>query len=222
MNDYYTEEEGDRNLFLNRISVRSSSGQQIAQFELEFLNDIAGASVGNDCGGPFSAGQGSSLGGYGLYCQGFVKVPLAINAEDDYTVTVTAIGEQAGPDPIEMLVSITDSNAFGQSTGAVKIRNTLKQWHDRFFGETVDANGPEVARVYQLLANTWLQLNEMPDNNHFTNQACDFHDLPAADENGWISSDEVWIRITTDPFHMVGTWRLVLTYFLTDYRYIFE
>ena len=102
-----------------------------------------------------------------------------------------------------------------QATVGMKQKRAVPSRH------IVEADGPEVARAYQLLADTWLQLNEMPEHSHFTYQACDFHDLPAAEENGWLSNED-WNRISTDPFYMVGTWRLMLTYFLTDYRYIFE
>ena len=214
LNDYYTEEEGDRNLYLNRVAVHSASGQQVASWDLEFISDIPGASYSPDCSYPFQAGNGSPLGGWAMNCVGFVKLPLTLNAEDDYTVTVTAIGEQAGPDAIEMLTTISDTDPFGQSAGAQKLRERLQQWHYNFLGEDVSLDGPQLSRSYKLLVDTWQRAADDPDSNHYLSQHCALWN--------YNFTQEEWQRIILDPQYMKGAWRLMLAYFLTDQRYIFE
>ena len=61
LNYYFNQAENDaRELFLHQISVHASGGQLVAQIDLEFFDDISGASVDIGCGGPFSAVGGSA------------------------------------------------------------------------------------------------------------------------------------------------------------------
>jgi hypothetical protein len=140
-------------------------------------------------------------------------VPITIDAPGEYTVTVTAYGDQAGPEDIQMLTSVLDTDPFGQSAGARLIRERLVQWHEQFFGEVVAIDGPEVAAAYELLVGVW-QRNVDSNDNWLEVEACHLWDLDISEEDGqWL-----WY----DPQKMFGAWRLMLTYFLTDYRYIFE
>jgi len=209
LNDYYDEVLGDRNFAAVSLKVKRSDGQQLVSFELQNLPDIPGATY-NEEGGCNNAQSNI----WKMNCSGFLEVPVTIDRADDYTITVNAYGEQAGPEAIQMLTSVLDTDPYGQSAGAIIIRNRLVQWHELFFGETVSADGPEVASVYNLLVETWQQ-----------NVATEAHWLDGNFQScnmGRALSDEEWGELWNDPQKMKAAWRLVLTYFLTDYRYIFE
>jgi hypothetical protein len=209
LNDWYDENLGDRNLAVVSMEVRKANGQEVVSFDLRNLAGIPGATY-NEADGCNTRVSDS----WKFHCNGFLEVPVTISSTDDYTVTVKAYGEQAGPDSIQMLTSVLDTDPFGQSAGAIRIRSRLAQWHELFFGESVTADGPEVAAAYQLLVETW-QRNVDTDAQWLDGnfQSC-----------RWDSelSDEDWGQLWNDPQKMFGAWRLMLTYFLTDYRYIFE
>lgn len=208
-NDYYDEILGDRNFGAVSLVVSHAGGQQVVSYELRNLADITGASF-NEEGGC----NGSTADSWKMNCSGFLEVPIIITDDDDYVVTVKAYGEQAGPEPVQMLTSVLDTDPYGQSAGANRIRSRLAQWHELFFGENVSPDGPEVATAYSLLVSTWQERTETGAHwLEWSDQSC------ATDRN---YSDEEWQKLWEDPQKMYGAWRLVLTYFLTDYRYIFE
>jgi hypothetical protein len=209
LNDFYDETLGDRNFAAVSLTVSRAGGEQVLSYDLRNLADIPGASY-NEVGGCNSRTSDS----WKMNCTGFLEVPVVLSDAGEYIVTVTAYGEQAGPDAIHMLASVRDTDPYGQSAGANRTRNRLVQWHELFFGEQVDANGPEVEAAYALMVNAW-QRNVESDAHwlEWSDQSC------ATDRH---FSDEEWELLWQDPQKMYGSWRLVLTYFLTDYRYIFE
>ena len=75
----------------------------------------------------------------------------------------------------------------------------------------------ESPRSYQLLVDTWQRAANDPDSNyHYLKQYCAFYAF------NFEASEEEWELIYRDHDYMKGTWRLMLAYFLTDHRYIFE
>ena len=209
LNDYYDEVLGDRNFNAISIKVSGADGQVLKTYDLRELDSIPGAShdANSNCNG-----RGSNS--WDFNCVGFLEVPITITNTDDYTITFNAYGQQAGPDAIQMLTSVLDTDPFGQSSGAIKIRDRLVQWHELFFGDEVDPDGPEVAAVYELLVESWL-----------SNVNADIHWLDGNFQSCNVArelNDEQWNMLWDDPQRIYGAWRLVLAYFLTDYRYIFE
>lgn len=95
-------------------------------------------------------------------------------------------------------------------TSEAKIRSRLKEWHYSFFGDTVDANGPEVNLVYDLLNRKW---NRIRGGSDYPPENC---------EGNRFDSGEAYDVAAIDPQQVMQSWFPVLTFFLMDHRYLYE
>jgi hypothetical protein len=100
------------------------------------------------------------------------------------------------------------------------IKQTIAHLHDHILGEKLEATDPEVERTYQLFLETWregtekLSVNELDSN------------LP---DRCWAVSD-FWTgtpipqeqQITADEKYTIRSWQAVLTYMLSDYKFLYE
>jgi len=93
------------------------------------------------------------------------------------------------------------------------VRAQLVHMHERFLGETLAPDHPEIDRALQLFTQTRLeriQLGYPAKLNGSSQESCPFQII---DTTGWDISD---------PAHTLNTWISMLIYYMTDYRYVYE
>lgn len=211
-NDYYDEIEGDRNLRLYSLTITNPNGETVFSDRLNNVNNIDGANWG--CGDPnnndFAMWSGCTL-----------FIPFTADVSGNYTITVEAYGDQAGPDPVMMRVAVNDTNpTAGNSAGAAQIKDKLAELHMMFLGEDLAINDPEIEATYQLLVETWLaRLTTMETAGtwawNWPDEGCNFPLSEHWDEGG------VGGR-SNDPTGMMNTWMSIIIYLMTDFAYLHE
>ena len=213
----------DRNLSLDRLVVRDSSGTTVSEVELETLDR-------KNCGRPrdqfFKMSSNCS-----------VEVPLEIVSSGDYRVDVVAYQDRAGDEAARLAISVESTD--GSSQGEIAIRRKIADLHQRLLGVTVDPHSPDVDEVFDLFVEVWNRRRtaEGPSFN-----SAQFHCSDGGDHLYFdglldgvlrfqpggasrVNYDEV--RAFTsgvdhdDPYHVVRTWVVALAYLLTDYRYLY-
>lgn len=230
VNDNYLEESGtDLNLGVNRLSVRSGS---------DVVLNIEGNELANwfdsDCAGEhFNPTEDRvSSSDWLFYCSRSVSIPLSISRAGNYSVSVeayTAISNQQGPvnRPVDALgfadlsVALNVSDPLTQSSvGSDKIRHKLAELQYLLWGEQVTANDADVDVAFQLFVSSWQAKQTRSDWQHISEDGinCNFefwrYDDPDNNVYGW--------ELGNDPFYAMSAWRTVMTYYLSDYKYLYE
>ncbi|MFT6435152.1 MAG: hypothetical protein ACJAVI_003204 [Candidatus Azotimanducaceae bacterium] len=219
LNDFYSEDLGDRNLIVDRLTISDSTGEIAFRLELEDIESHPGAIIG--CGAPYFSGASGTVDAFNIWSECSLTIPVDISKEDDYRISVEAYGQQAGPELTQMQVSIESNDPYsGVSAGGQAIKQKLVEWHERLLGETLSIDDPEIQASYNLLVETWEArlLSENPswawngdiENCHFPSHIPD----PWA-ENGIGHTG-------ADPTAMKNTWTSMLIYFMTDFKFIHE
>jgi hypothetical protein len=212
-NDWYDEELGDRNLVLKNITVRDSSNATVLSLDYEDINTLAGTSYG--CGEPYEGY------GFNLWSSCNVAIPFTVADAGTHTITVTAFGEQAGPDLIGMTITVNDLNPEnGTSSSALAIKGVLINLHDRLLGQTLDIDDLEIEATYQLLVESWQARQTWIEEYggwayNWPQEECYFY-LDEHWEEGGIGERG------DDPTGMKNTWMSVLIYLMTDFAYLHE
>ncbi|MEP5764535.1 MAG: hypothetical protein ABJ308_08070 [Halieaceae bacterium] len=100
-----------------------------------------------------------------------------------------------------------------ESNAEQAVREQLAHLHQRFLGETVATDDPEVDRALALFTETRAERIELAyptQLNGSDQESCPFQPFDTA---GWDLSD---------PQHTLNTWISMLIYYMTDYRYVYE
>jgi hypothetical protein len=190
--------DGDRNARIDRIEVIAPDGSR-SVFEGEALP--AGSKV-EGCGH-------QTADYYQLSCSGSIQIPWSVTVTGDYLIKVSAAGEQYGPDPVKIGLALT---AALPNTQNEKIKQQLQALHKQLLGETLALDDPELAYSYELVEAAFAyrltldnaNLNQWPD------QQC-------SNQNWQASNFD-----TSDSTRMKGVWMTLLTYFMTDFRFLYE
>jgi hypothetical protein len=106
-----------------------------------------------------------------------------------------------------------------------RIRRALQHLHERVLGETLALDDPELDRSYALFLDTWREgvsaaaaskqsgktaSNDLPSPCRARVDLVTGADLPQQS------------RIDSDPNHTIGAWMAVMTYLLSDYKFLYE
>lgn len=213
----------DRNLSLDRLVVRSSGGATVAAVELETLGR-------EDCGRP----EGQF---YLMTRNCTVTVPVRIASGGNYRVEVVAHQDRAGDEPARLAVVMEAED--GGSQGELAVRAKLADLHQRFFGVPVALDSPDVNEAFELFVEVWNRKRSSEGASFYSSR---FQCATAGDHffyeglaedllffggNGGSRLNSGRIREFgqdvdhSDPHHVVRTWVVMLTYLLTDYRYLY-
>jgi len=101
-----------------------------------------------------------------------------------------------------------------------KIKENIQYLHYRLLGESLPLEHDEIAATYSLWVDTWKEgkaghaLGEIPTNLHW---AC------WANRDFW--TNEVLpndIRLYQDPNYTIRSWMAVMSYLLSDYRFLYQ
>ena len=227
-NDYWGGESADRNVYLDRLVVRSAAGQVVARHELERL------APSGDCNQP-------SGDVYALWCSGSVELSIDIPAPGSYVIEIIASAEQAGDEYPRLDVTV-ESDTEG-SAGARAIRSKLVELHETLLGVRVTPHSPDVEAAYRLFVDVWQRKRGSEDTEtDFRSLLCDwardirFYDgiledalVEYENEDGGRWYDYDWDHVNefmdgidwSDHDYTAQTWMVVLAYMMMDHRYLF-
>ena len=228
LNDFWDEELGDRDILLDRLTVRQGN-TVIYRYELENLDHPV------DCHHIEQNAFHLSVGGRACV----LAVPFTVPSDGTYQIEISAWGDQAGGEFPKLSVMV-ESGPAG-SAGAAVIRHKLVELHDKLFGVQVAPGSPDVEAAYRLFVDVWERRRESED-DWFEHWHCRFGrdllyfegilDGAAAEyenQHGhwWYNFD--YDRIDdflasidfSDPHHTAQAWVVVLAAMLMDYRYLY-
>lgn len=216
----------DRDLLLDRLTVRNRNGSVIREVELETLGEA-------ECGG---AGEWQGVGGFKLWSSGCsLEIGLSIPSDGEYGITVEAWQTAAGSEAAVLRIALESDD--GSSAGGMAVRRKLVELYDQLLGVTETVDSPEVEAAFRLFVDVWNQKRGDAGSRHFLwgeerctvagdhlffSQVAD--ELLTFDDRGstvfnWDAFGEM-SRHFGDPDHIARTWAVVLSYLLADYRYL--
>lgn len=189
------------------------------ELELEDIETFSDATIG--CGAPHFNDESGKTDAFNIWSQCSLSIPVQFFAADDYTISVQAYGQQAGPETIQMQISLnSDDAAAGTSAGALSIKEKLKDWHEKLLGESLAIDDPELEASYSLLVETW-EARRLSDNSGWAwnGEIEDCH-FPPHIPDPW--GENGLGQTGADPSAMKNTWTSMLIYFMTDFQFIHE
>ena len=225
-NDYDDDENDlDRNLKVDRVTVRDSTGATVRLIELELL--------GRDhCRGPYDPSDTFQT----FWCNSDLSVPVQIHRDDVYRIDVVAHQDRAGDEPARMSVMVESDD--GVSAGAAAIRNKLVDLHRKLLGVEVAPDSPDVNEAFNFFFEIWAHMRRTTGAD-FHDSTFECHEYDHAYYDGlisdavvldeWGNSNLNWDRINAfydnaemnDPTYAVRAWAVTLAYLMTDFRYLY-
>ena len=229
LNEYYETREEDRDVLLDRLTVRQGN-TVIYRYEMENLDHRPRC---------HHTEQGAfHLSGSGPGC--VLTVPVDIPADGTYQIEIWAWGDQAGDEFPKLSVSV-ESDAEG-SAGAAAIRNKLVELHDKMLGVQVTPDSPDVEAAYRLFADVaargrqagndrfeWWRCNNIGHDDFYLAGILDGAVVRHENEDGWWWYGLDWDRVDdfmngidmSDPHHTAQAWVAVLAAMMMDDRYLY-
>ena len=220
----YADPHGDRNVRLDRLTLRHDDGRVAQTIELETLP------AENDCNLPVDDH-------YALHCRGWLEVPFTVDAPGQYAVDVHAWADAYGDEAAQLQVVVDADRATASGERAIKRK--IAQLHQRLLGISPEVAAAEAETAYDLFVEIW-QRKRATGETSLWDAAChwdsDIHFLDGLlpDAVGEREADYGpyrhwrWNRVnafweqhdTSDPHYAARTWVAVLAHLLTDYRYL--
>ena len=213
----------DRNLSLDRLAVRDSSGVTVSEVELETFGS-------QGCGRP--EGQFYWMRGN---CS--LQVPLQVASDGVYSIEVVAHQDRAGDEAARLAVAVESED--GSSQGETAIRRKLADLHQKLFGVIVALDSPDIDEAFNLFVEVWNRKRSSEGPTFFSSgfncadSAAHLYFEGLVDDvlqySKYGSSQLKFDLIRafnlgidrSDPHHTVRTWVVTLGYLLTDYRYLY-
>ena len=223
-NDFWDPPDGDRNIRLDRLVLRDSSGRIVVRRELEDLEPAG------DCNYPVGDH-------FALHCNGSVDVPLEVPAAGDFRIEIVAWADQGG-DELPRLSVFVESETGG--SGAEAVRARIVELYDKLLGVQVTPHSPDVEAAYRLFVDVMARGREA-DETSFRGSDCywnwrgdffflegildDAIELRENEHGGYYrfsdrANDFMDGVDWSDPHYAAQAWAVVLAYLLTDYRYL--
>ena len=227
----YHDEKTDRyrHLRLDRLDVRTASGEVVVAQELEELDWI------NEQNRPYDSW-------YWMRVTGALSVPVTIPLDGEYEIEVVTSADQAGDEWARLEVAVESDT--GGSVGATAIRNELARLYDRLLGASVIPDSPEVGAAYDLFVDVWERRRDSDGGFFGGNEGieCDWgsdqYYLDGIVDDAFVWRDDWewgegygwdWDRVGphfdsidwSDPYGVAEAWTVVLAYLMMDYRYLY-
>ena len=175
---------------------------------------------------------------FALHCRGWVDVSVEVPATGNYTLEIVARADQGGDELPRLEVWVLNATLSG--SGADGIRDKLVELHETLLGVEVTPYSPDVDAVFNLFVDV-MERGQGLKEEYFPGWECDFRndiyffdgildDIVIERRNEWgpyhgFDGDRVDALMDRTDFSDVHygarTWLVVLTYLLTDYRYLF-
>ena len=198
-NDYASHEFGDREALLKQLTITEPSGATIV---IELANPPDGAKI---------VGCGNLENDfYRLSCNSTLYLPINLSQSGKHSFALTAAGEQAGDEAVAIelvLVQTSDVEAIGEPA----LKNQLAALHWKLLGESAE-DDTEILASYDLLLESLQQSSDQ--------QALGLEDWPyqSCQNHNWRGEP----LNVSDANGMKGAWMTVLTYFMTDFKFLHE
>ena len=154
--------EGDRQLRLDRLTIRNAAGEVVVTHELEDSTSARGCEW-----------NAAEEGHFALYCEGSVEVEFDVPADGRYDIEVVAWSYQYGDElaKLEILVG-TDTT---RSSGARAIKAKLAQLHETLLGVETDAQAADVQAAFGLFVDAWRGGRQVAGDSSFaSSMRCDW------------------------------------------------
>ena len=225
LNDYWHETRGDRNVLLDRVTVRQGS-TVVYLYEMENLDHRPRCHHMEQ--------DAFHLSGSGPEC--VLAVPVNIPSNGTYQIELAAWATHAG-DELPKLTVVVESDAES-SAGTAVIRDKLVELHEKLFGVEVTPYSPDVDAAFSLFVEA-LERRQGSEDDWFRWWECGVDDLYFFEgilddviekrEYEWgigfeWDGDRVDALIDmtdlSDTRYTAHTWVVVMTYLMTDYRYL--
>jgi hypothetical protein len=119
---------------------------------------------------------------------------------------------------VEPSMAPRDANGFTVQEADAAIRKNIQYLHWHILGERLDADDAEIERTYDLFIETWQEGQEKMNAD----------ELGPELQNCGANTDVYGVelpedqRINQDPSYTVRAWMAVVTYLLSDYKFLFE
>jgi hypothetical protein len=114
-----------------------------------------------------------------------------------------------------------DGNGFEIPASAANIKSNIQYLIQRLWGEYKDINDPEIDRIYGLFVEVWkdgqagLRLPEGTEGAYGPGLGC-------AAINDYITGEPFATPVDQDPNYTIRAWMAVVTYMLSDFRFLTE
>lgn len=113
-----------------------------------------------------------------------------------------------------------DKNGFMVQDALIAIRKNIQHLHFQLLGEKLETNDPEVERSFKLFMDVWKDgqkgLADKTYGNYLPYHCRHLRDF-------WTNKDHPNDKqITQDPNYTIRSWMAVMTYLLSDYRFLHE
>jgi hypothetical protein len=113
------------------------------------------------------------------------------------------------------LTEVPESAGHTVDGSVADIKANIQYLHQYLLSETLDVTDPEIERTYQLFLDTWHELSQAGDTSLAYN--C---------QGQWNPNDGTslakTVQITDDKNYTLRSWMAVMTYLLSDYKFLFE
>ena len=224
-NDLWDPPDGDRNIRLDRLALRDSSGRIVVRRELETLEPAGGCN--------YAVGDH-----FAFHCNGSVDVALEVPAAGHFRLEIVAWADQGG-DELPRLSVFVESETGG--SGAEAVRATIVELHDKLLGAQVTPHSPDVDAAYRLFVDVMAR-GRAADETSFRDSDCywnwrrdifflegilddavEWHENEHGGYYGFSDRANDFMDSVdwSDPHYAAQAWAVVLAYLLTDYRYLY-
>lgn len=119
---------------------------------------------------------------------------------------------------VEPSMAPRDQNGFTVEEADAAIRKNIQYLHWHILGERLDANDPEIERTYNLFVQTWEEGSNKMGGEEV---GPELRDCGANTDVYGVELPEDQ-RITQDENYTIRAWMAVVTYLLSDYKFLFE
>ncbi|GBL03620.1 choice-of-anchor V domain-containing protein [Glaciecola sp. KUL10] len=233
LNDYADFEvlNVDANLGIDKIVIKAPSGQTIAEYEGDELQEIATGAT--ECAG-VQYWQDSTGEDYYIYGSCLLTFPLYFEEADDYTIDVYAYSvyqDEFGEHRPELegewdipRMSVSATLAEGNNTdtiNSVTTKRAIAALMNNAWGTSYDEAHAEVAVAYDLFETSRMTKFERSDWFHIDEDGawCNNIDWSEFDSEPGV---EDGYDAGNDPFYLMSAWRTVVAYVMSDYRFLYE
>ena len=117
--------------------------------------------------------------------------------------------------PMVELTEVPESAGNTVEGSVTDIKKNIQYLHQLVLGEKLELEDPEIERTYQLFLDTWRELNLSGDGG-LSFECSGRWDQTTGEELG---KD---LQITEDKTFAVRSWMAVMTYLLSDYKFLYE
>jgi hypothetical protein len=222
--DYNSETEEDRNLYIDKLIIYRD-GSIVETIEAENFENQQGFDQttydnGDVMGGVHSEQVDGEWGpvGWNLWGEGYVAIDVELLLEGSYRFSVVAWGSGSG-DGVKpnMTTEISSTDSTTTTRGSQAIKSQIQSLYKKMLGDDLPTDDPELDAVYELLVETWEERKTHENNHsawHWENEDCLFPREIA---------DEEWSNgLGQDPQQMIYAWTSVIYYFMTHFDYLHE